>query len=221
MLGRKDIPPIRLTYSQASTASGQKPEYLRFLENQREELTRQISQAPKYRLDHLADYVETHGERLSHLLEALLAYQKRRRQRRLRQLAVGALIAALVGAGTYLLLSGVQAFPEHEDMRAVSAALAAVAVAVLWALVVIPWAIASFHGKALGRVDTLTPLDNQTRRDSWAAVRELVLGTLTRTGGRFPAAEVRQDHQAVRRVCEKGSKEIRAALNELSTIRHE
>src|SRR5262249_29209252 len=73
MLGRKDIPQVRLTYSK-TTDRKELPEYLRFLENQRDELTRQIAQAPKYRLDHLADYVETHAERLAHLLEALLGY---------------------------------------------------------------------------------------------------------------------------------------------------
>jgi hypothetical protein len=222
MLGRKDIPPIRLTYSQASAGSGAgRPEYLTYLENQRDELTRQIAQAPKYRLDHLADYVETHGERLSHLLEALIAYQRGRRLRRVRQLGVGGLLALLVGGGTYLTLVGVEAFPEHLEMRWVSALLAAVAVLALWALVVAPAAVAAFHRRVLADVDRLTPLDNQTRRDSWAAVKEQVRTVLTRTGGRLAAAEVRADYGKVRKVCEKGSKEIRSALNELSTVRHE
>jgi EH domain-containing protein 1 len=78
MTGRKDIPPIRLTYSAHAMATppgelGQDLDYLRYLANQRTELKEAVLQAPRYRLDNLATFVETHGERLSHLLEALVS----------------------------------------------------------------------------------------------------------------------------------------------------
>jgi GTPase SAR1 family protein len=77
MTGRKDIPSIRLTYSTRAagehSGSGGPPRhgYLQYLDNQREELRRAILEAPRYRLDHLAAFVETHGERLAHLLEEI------------------------------------------------------------------------------------------------------------------------------------------------------
>jgi len=54
--GRKDIPPIRLTYSQhaaeqAHTLQKGASEYLDHLNNQREELKTVLMQAPKYHLD--------------------------------------------------------------------------------------------------------------------------------------------------------------------------
>jgi GTPase SAR1 family protein len=68
--GRKDIPMIHLTYSPHVanlTHSGKDGEisYLPLLENQRESLKQTILNSPSRRLDHLAAYVETTGERLA------------------------------------------------------------------------------------------------------------------------------------------------------------
>jgi hypothetical protein len=41
---------------------------------------------------------------------------------------------------------------------------------------------------------------------------------LKKTAGRFSLSEVKRQYAAVRRVYDKGSREIREALNELSTI---
>lgn len=223
MLGRKDIPPIRLTYSTSpgrGSSATSPPEYLKYLDNQRDELKRLISQAPKYRLDHLASYVETHGERLSHFLEALTAYKRKRSRAAVRQIVIGALVGLVAGGGTVaaLLLAGTVASPE---LASGIGAAVALGVAVLWAIVSVPASHAAFHKKTLAKLDELTALEQQSRRDSWAHVKDLAKRYLERTSGRFDVAQVKAEHVQVKKVLSMGSKEIREALNELSTIRHE
>ncbi|MFO7714400.1 dynamin family protein [Desulfosarcina sp.] len=80
--GRKDIPMIHLTYSTAAAEKTNRSEdlqaaYLHHLENQREELKKAVLQAPCHRLDNLASFVETHGERLGHFLEGMISYGKK------------------------------------------------------------------------------------------------------------------------------------------------
>ena len=68
-------------------------------------------------------------------------------------------------------------------------------------------------------MDKLTSLENQTRRDSWQAVRDLVNTYLTKTGGRFSLREVQRELTAVSQIRDTGAGEIREALNELATMR--
>ena len=56
-------------------------------------------------------------------------------------------------------------------------------------------------------IDSLTPLGNQTRLDSWKAIRELVINYLEKTKGRFPLREIKREHTGVQRVFDKGAKE--------------
>ena len=107
MTGRKDIPPIRLTYSPHAMSTppgelGKDLDYLHYLDNQRMELKEAVLQAPRFRLDNLASFVETHGERLSHLLEALVSYKGQANKYRLKQILVGLVIGLLAGGSTAL-----------------------------------------------------------------------------------------------------------------------
>lgn len=214
MLGRKDIPQIRLTYS-ASAGKGPKPEYLKFLANQRDELRRQISEAPRYRLDHLAAYAEMHGERLGHLLEALLSYERRRTLFKLKANLVAAFFAAVLasGIGFALFLQG--ATGGSPEMSAAAGLLAFALLYGIALLAVVPRLVTTLHRRLLADVDSLTDLDLQSRRDTWAHVRPLVVRQLERTAGKLSAREVRAELDAVRRVLKKGAKEIREALNRL------
>ena len=214
MLGRKDIPQIRLTYSEVAS-KGPRPQYLQFLANQRLELKRQISEAPRYRLDHLATYTETHGERLGHLLEALVVYGKRRQRYRVKTQVIAvffaALVALVIGGGFYL--QGPTA--NVVEMSVAVGVLVFVLLCGLALLLVTPRLVMSLHRRMMQDLDHLTDLSLQSRRDSWSHVRPLVLRHLQRTAGRFSGAEVRSELESVRRVIKKGSKEIREALNRL------
>jgi EH domain-containing protein 1 len=219
MLGRKDIPQVRLTYAEELAGAGRgKPEYLKHLVNQRQEVMQYIAEAPRFRLDHLAAFMELHGERLQHFLEGLLGYRKLRRRFALRQLAIGALVSGCVGAAValYLLSHGILA-----DAMTVTgvAALVMVVGTTLWGLAALPAALAGFHKRALRAPKGFTDLDTQSREDSWSAVESHVLKYLERTGGRFNVPEVKKDHSTVRKAMTRGTKEIREQLSELATVR--
>ncbi len=221
--GRKDIPMIHLTYSpRAMSGSANSFEgemsFLNYLENQREELKKAIFQAPRYRLDHLATFVETHGERLTHLLEALTAYRKALRGFRFKHALIGLSVGLLcAGAATLAMLK----YPLFSiDPRLMLASGGGVGLAVWFFWMAVPSKLlqSKFHRNSLNDLDSLTSLENQTRRDSWQAVRERAYDYLKRTAGRFSLREVWQDFTIVSRVRDKGSKEVREALNELASL---
>jgi len=96
---------------------------------------------------------------------------------------------------------------------------AALIVFSLWSTVLMKRRSARFHSRVLRDLDTLTPLENQTRRDSWQAVKDFVYAYLERTAGRFSLAETKKEFGAVKLVRDKGATEIREALNELAGLK--
>ncbi len=222
--GRKDIPMIRLTYSRHAAASStaeskRDTSYLHHLENQREELKQAIFQAPRHRLDHLATFVETHGERLSHFLEALISYRRGIRTFKLKHTLTGFFLSVLCGGTAVFALMMTNVVPGM-DPRMLFGAGGVVGLVVLffWVTFVLKSFTSKFHRSRMDDLDALTPLDNQTRRDSWEAIRTFVSIYLKKTAGRFSLREVKQECAAVRRVYDRGAREIREALNELATI---
>ena len=223
--GRKDIPTIHLTYSPRAAAESQgnsnrDTSFLPLLENQRENLKHAILQAPRHRLDHLATFVETHSERLSHYVEALVNYRKWRRSFRMKRTITGFLVSLL--AGTAATAAGMTIGPfTGMDLQILAAGGGGIALVVffLWMFVLMRFFTSRFHRERLRDLESLTILDNQTRRDSWEAVQELVYDYLEKTGGRYALGEVKKDYATVHDVFEKGTREIREALNELATIK--
>ncbi len=221
--GRKDIPPIRLTYSQraaeqANTLQKGASEYLRHLNNQREELKNALMQAPQYHLDNLATFLETHSTRLAHLLEALLAYRRKRRSVFLRFLLTGLLLALPVGGGAVLLAvqSGLAGGPE---MLYLSGGICGSAFFLLWATFIRRYYLSRFHRRQMKNVDGLTPLDNQRRKESWQFVKSMVVDYLKRTGGLFPLWMIKQEYAAINDIANHETKEVREALNEINTVK--
>ena len=228
MTGRKDIPPIRLTYSSraAEGATGVAPQrrpYLQYLDNQREELRRAIQEAPRYRLDHLAAFIETHADRLALLLGALVAYRRRLRGFRLRSLARALVYSLSMGALAVGLLTVSGGLPVSGDPLLVGAVggTAALLTAVAWGAGVHRWLFRRFQRQTLASLDRLVPLDSQTRRDTWQAVQPLAVDFIQRTAGRFSLGEARRDFDRIHHVATEGAAEIRAALNELAGMRPE
>lgn len=222
--GRKDIPMIHLTYSPRAAAESPKCatsdlSYLRYLENQRENLKTAVLKAPRHRLDNLATFVETHGERLSHFLEALSAYRTKLGVFQFKYFSAGLVGSVGIASGAlFMLRSGGYLGGIEGGWLTGMAAASATVLLVLWTMTIMKWARDRFHRKAIAGADDLTPIGNQTRRDSWQSIKDLVIGYLERTGGRFSTSDVRQDHATVRKVYEKGSQEIREALSELNGL---
>ena len=250
MTGRKDIPPIRLTYSDevrerrhslggdyGTNYTANKPDsnspiedgrreqktagkvdYLSLLANERMQLKEEIARAPRYRLDHLASYVEIHGERLAHFAEALLAFKDKMAAYVWRRVLVGLVPAILVGVGTYYLLL-LQGFSEPEWLPLLLGPLAGVAVLLLWSLYVSGPGARRYRQQLTDNHEGLTKLDNQNRRDNWRHIDGLLKAYLVKTKGRFNKKEVRREYDAVQSVCKKSARDIRSALNELATIK--
>jgi len=224
MTGRKDIPMIHLTYSHRAASNDVtqgESGYLHYLENQREELKAAILQAPRHRLDNLAAFVEIHSERLTHMLEALLNYRRLLRRFRVKFFTTGVLASLVGGAGaTFFALSNPILSALEQNYLIAGGAGIGLLLFFFWGTVVRRVFTRRFNRKRLAEVDSLTTIENQTRRDSWYSIKDYVYGYLRKTEGDFPLRQVRQEYQAARSVFEKGSQEIREALNELATIRH-
>lgn len=229
MTGRKDIPMIRLTYSEEAHKTGgtkrteEASHFLDHLQNQRQDLKQAILQAPKHRLDHLATFVESHGEKLSHFLEALLAYKKAARRALYKFLLIGATIGVFVGLGVYAFLASENGSIGSATFTPV--AQIGVGIGVALGFLALWWGGFSslshgiFHRRQMKNLDRLTPLKTQARKDVWRSILPKVKERLVLSGGKYQSKIVRQQFKAAQKVYKRGSKEIREALAELGTIR--
>lgn len=220
--GRKDIPMIHLTYSTSAAEKAGRIEdpqtaYLQYLDNQREELKKAVLQAPCHRLDNLASFVETHGERIGHLLEGLVSYRKKARLFRVKSFFSGLAMSLIGGVAGWL---GLMTLPPvaglDPTLQLTGAGLLVGALFLLWLSVVQRYFYSRFLNKWLSKLDALTPLPNQTRRDSWAAVRDLLHTQLKENSGRYSLTQVIGEHAMVKEIHDRGSREIREALKELT-----
>ena len=222
--GRKDIPPIHLTYSPKAAAAttkttGQNIPFLKHLENQREELKKAILQAPCHRLDNLASFVETHGERLSHFLEAMISYRKNVHTFYLKYFFTGLLISLITAGGTFLgtMVAGPFAGMDPIIQMSIGGALGGL-ILILWLIFFRSFFYRRFHRNQMDHLDNLTPLENQTRKDCWTAIRDLVQNNLIKRNGKFSYRQLKQEYIAILKVYKQGSKEIREALKELAGL---
>ncbi len=213
--GRKDIPVIHLTYSPRARDTGHPPNgskqdmrYLDLIENQQENLKKAILQAPHHRLDNLATFIETHGERLTHMTEALFNYRRQWRKFVIKFGFLGLLSSLAVGAGAAF---GIGTYLGILDPIIFSSAGGGTALVIffIWMTFLKKKFASRFLGKQLTDLDSLTSLDNQARRDSWKSVRDIVLAYLKKTGGVYSTGDVEYEYFSVKKVFERGTKEIR------------
>jgi len=77
---------------------------------------------------------------------------------------------------------------------------------------------AAFHQRILSDVDVLTDVEDQTRKDSWEAVRELVRKHLEKKKGGYSVFELKRDLSILREKTEQASQEIREAMSEVAAL---
>ena len=222
--GRKDIPMIHLTYSTSAakkTGRTEDPQaaYLHYLENQREELKKAVLQAPCHRLDNLASFVELHGERLSHFLEGLISYRKKARMFKVKSFFAGLAASLLCGAaGWFGLISFTPFGGLDPNLQLAGAGALSAVLFILWLSFLSKFLYSRFLKKWMRQLDDLTPLPNQTRRDSWASIRDLVYVNLKNYNGNYPLSQVIGEYATVKQIYDRGSREIREALKELAGL---
>jgi hypothetical protein len=185
-------------------------------------LKQAILLAPRHRLDHLAAFVETHGERLSHLIESLMSYRKRVRKYRIKYVFTGVIVSILGGAAGLMASMNFGVVPvEDLVMIAAVGGLISVAFFLVWITYLQKYFFSRFRKKNIKKVDELTPLDNQSRRDSWESIQELVKAQIKKPVDRLSLRDLTRELDSVKMVFNKGAKDIREALNQLSAINHD
>lgn len=220
MTGRKDIPHIYLTYSEENRQEAQeKVGFLPLLKNQRDELKTAIDNAPKHRLDNLASFIETHGERLKHLLQALQVYGSGRRFLSLKLLVAGIVQGLLLGVLSYWLFLESGAMDNlSPTLVPILGTVVAAAAMFFWFVFVRSFIIQRYHQSRLAHTEKLTRLEQQDRKESWEAIEPAVRSFLEDQHGRYSLKVVRRDLRELTKACEKSSREARTALNELSEL---
>ncbi len=220
--GRKDIPMIRLTYSPnaAPKATGaaayRKAEYLPLLENQREDLKRAILDTPRRQLDHLASFVEIQGERMIHYMEALSSFREQRRKFRLKKILTGTVASLFFGglAALFIMMLGLL----DPMLLGGGSGAAAVLFMLFWMTYIQKRQEAGFLQSVVADVDTLTDVEDQTRKDSWDAVREMVRKHLEKEKGGYSLFDLKRELTALRQTVEQASQEIREAMSEVAAL---
>jgi EH domain-containing protein 1 len=217
MLGRKDIPKILLTYApeQKDSANAATGNFLHLLRNERDHLRHMIQDAPRHRLDHLANYIEMHGARLSHFLEAVVAFAKQQRRFRVR-FWIKAIVTSLFAAG---LSAGALWLSQLEHFQAPTPLLIfASVVGILFLGVSLgPWqrqALNRYRDSLISRADSLTPLGTQERKDNWEKIKKPVVKFLSERFEQIPLAQIKSDLREVSKAYQSASKSAREALNE-------
>ncbi len=222
--GRKDIPMIHLTYSNAAaerSGSLKDPQtaYLQYLENQREELKKAVLQAPCHRLDNLASFVETHGERLTHFLEGMISFGKKARIFKAKSFLAGLLTSVLGGIAGWL---GIMTFTPvgglDPTLQLVGVGALSLIILIIWTTFIHKYLYSPFVKRWLTKLDKLTPLPTQTRRDSWATIRDLVHANIESSSGQVSLGQLSTEYAVVKEIHEKGSREIREALKDLANL---
>ena len=133
---------------------------------------------------------------------------------------IGFLVSITGSAATILALRAMDILPLTDPQVVLGAGgILALIFFVIWTAALKRFSESRFHRQQMKDIDKLTPLENQTRLDSWKTIRELVNNYLKKTLGRFPLREIRKEYSEVQRVFDKGAKEIREALADLSNIK--
>ncbi len=220
MTGRKDIPRIHLTYSSCAARMSEKTDYLKYLENQRDELRETILSAPDLRLDHLAGFVENHSESLDHFLEALVNYKKKALGFDVRFGVTASVFSLIVSFAVIFFLSLSGALGGMPVQLLMTFGMAGSVLCYITFVAAFKNVFKNrFHKKIINDFDTITSLENQRRRDTWSVIRKLSETYLEEHKWRFPLNRLKREHDMVHWVATAGVKEIREALAELLTIR--
>ncbi len=215
MLGRKDIPRILLSHSIKEAAVGGRkvPEFLKLLANEHDKLRHLVEAAPRHRLDHLTAFVEMHGDRLCHFLESLVSFHRQRRLHRLKIIGNGLVMSVVAGA-LFGLGMWTQWIPVGADVN--TSIIGGSVVGLLALLICLGpfrgWSERSFLSGLAMRLDDLTALNSQERKDNWQKIRPVVLDFIQNRSQSIPVSQIKQDLKDVRTSYRKSARAAREAL---------
>jgi GTPase SAR1 family protein len=207
MLGRKDIPPIRLSYSHSIQNP---PTYLAELEQERTNLGVLIASAPLLRQDHLKSFARLHAERLHFLVASLM--EACHRKRLIVFSSFGRWTVAAVAAGIGVFIWSLLRMTEALDIAGM-AGFGAFAIALLiWGVFIRPWTRKSADERLLKTMDQWAPIKNQNDRDNWLHVKPLVKNHLKTPGSKFKKSLLKKDLKALSQLLADG---LKSSTNEV------
>ncbi|MBW1859985.1 MAG: hypothetical protein JRI70_07910, partial [Deltaproteobacteria bacterium] len=141
------------------------------------------------------------------------------RKFRLKHALIGFFASLLGGGAAAFTMMALGLFPAMDPrMLMAGGGIFALVIFFLWMTLLMKHFASGFHENCLHDIDSLTQIENQKQRDSWEAIRDLVYVYLKKTAGKFSYRQVKREYTDVRRVRDQGSRDIREALSELSTI---
>ena len=192
MTGRKDIPRIYLTYS---TVEGKLHPAVEGWMNDREELVEAIKAAPKMKLNHILQSVDTEIRELSLEIEALASFRKRFLERLkgvLRTFSFTVFFAFVFGDILMNLLLGYPDMPFLWALMSGTVNITHLLWPLFWAVLVLVLTFMYVHRllipgqakKALDDPDSLIPLNTVHRQDLWKKVKPRLLKRISEQTGR-------------------------------------
>lgn len=230
MTGRKDMPRILLTYSPSVSqvpwndmtlrldggSSGR--EYLNLLENQRQELTRLMLDAPRYRLDHLASFLEFHSRRISYFLAELLKCRVEIRHYFAKWALLGLTLSAIfASAGAFYIHTNKTWEQATLQGIAVGAGLASLAIYTGFHLLFLRM-IMNWKRKSLVQTLKGTNKYDVADQETWQHVKPKLIQFLeSGWNERGSLSILRKELEAVDAVHTKGAKGIRTAIHKITS----
>lgn len=213
MTGRKDIPHIRLTWSE-ETAKGEQQNFLELLENQRNELKTEIENAPRRRLDHLVTFIEEHGRRLKLFGEVLLSFHKKKRS-----MALKTLLATIVSslAMTSLTVYGLLILDGVMDAPLILAAtlVSGISIGIIIFYIVNSVVLRSIYRRSMSDIDKLVNIKTDLDRDTWESIKPKVRNFLIDSKGNFHSKELRTFVRSIDKLQHSKTRELRKALEDV------
>ena len=160
----------------------------------------------------MATYLEIHGERLAHYIEAIQAFGLEFQRFRIQKICIGLLLSLLGGgviAFALMMLVGMADPTVLSSAGGITAGL----IMILWMAFPQKKLESRFRDTRLADLDTLTPITDQTRKDSWGAIRDLVYDHLKANKGDYTLYDLKLDLFNIREINEDATHEIREALS--------
>jgi len=179
MTGRKDIPPIYITYSNNPSHRHEERPFLQYLNNQSAELKALIQAAPQKRLDNMLNFIVFHAERLSILLRALLSFYRHRKLYAYQWSFIGFIFSSITGVGLYFLwpiLLSQYSLGNKEKYLVI--AVEVLVVWFIWFFFIQKPLVRRFRKRLLTKLSSLLHHNNQSEKDIWDDIKDKVVSIL-------------------------------------------
>ena len=218
MTGRKDIPLIYMTWAEQEFRQKVDSGFLAILENQREDLKRNILKAPKAKLYHLVSYLDQQAAVLSSIVVGLQEYSMARVRRRNRSLLSSLIMTLSVMSvlGVLLIQLGYQGL--FSSSLAISLMVAFGAVFF--------WGVAVFLLKM--RIQSLQkgwfsswgdrPFETDYEQELWEQARPVIENYLEKSGFNVSGSQLKADLKKISKFRGSELREAKRGLDEMTRL---